>query len=489
MSSDIQFGDLEESQPQPALRPDQDAHFATAMVGEVGEHELLIFADLDVVRDMEAHALSNTRVELGGVMLGRQSIDDQGRPFVVVTDSLRAEHYEATKGSFKFTHETWSQISRQRAEFRPDLEMVGWYHTHPGWSVFLSGMDLFICNNFFNRPLDVALVIDPCEQDRGWFQWTANKTTRRTAGFVLTSGRFRQLELDQFARLYNKEPIMNMDPRYTGNPLAGAQPSVNFMDNRKSGFEIAILGMLMMQFLLFALLAWRMSLPTTVADNAADQKRIAELESKLDADASQQGQAMREQAYREMLRSIVGAQTGDPDLVDQYEQLKTDRLRMQANLEGQLALADQLKTERNRALNQLAEKSNHAEKLESQLVAARTKSQESQSRLEKLLADTIANGQNVEVATPGRFAIAWWWLAIGSIVVGLLGTALGYSLARREDRFEESNKQAAKGASAFEASENFENQDLAFQNKNKTPAATSDQEKVTLNIDGDDSDA
>jgi hypothetical protein len=161
---------------------------------------------------------------------------------------------------------------------------------------------------------------------------------------------------------------------------------------------------------------------------------------------------------------------------------------MQANLEGQLALADQLKTERNRALNQLAEKSNHAEKLESQLVAARTKSQESQSRLEKLLADAIADGQNEEVATP-RFAIAWWWLMIGSIVVGLLGTALGYSLAQREDRSQGSGQQDAPDASAFEASENFENQDLAFENKNKTPAASSDQEKVTLNIDGDDSDA
>ncbi len=149
MSSDIQFGDLEESEPQRALRPDQDGHFVVAQIGDVSDEELQIYVDLDVMRDMEAHARSNTRVELGGVMLGYQSVDDQGRPFVVITDCLRALHYEATKGSFKFTHDTWSQITRERDEFKPDLEMVGWYHTHPGWSVFLSGMDLFICNNFF----------------------------------------------------------------------------------------------------------------------------------------------------------------------------------------------------------------------------------------------------------------------------------------------------------------------------------------------------
>ena len=256
MSSDIQFGDLEHSEPEVGLRPDQDAHFATCEVDEIGPDDLTIYVDLDVLRDMEAHALSNTRVELGGVMLGKQLIDDEGRPFVVITDSLRAEHYEATKGSFKFTHETWSQITRQRDEFRPDLEMIGWYHTHPGWSVFLSGMDLFICNNFFNRPLDVALVIDPCEQDRGWFQWTDDKHTRRTNGFVLTTGRFRQQELEQFANLYSKDPIMNMDPRYSGQSFSGSQPSsVTLMDNRKPGFELAIIGMLMMQFLLFSLLA------------------------------------------------------------------------------------------------------------------------------------------------------------------------------------------------------------------------------------------
>ena len=148
MSSEIQFGDLEQSEPQRALRPDQDGHFVVAPVGNLGDDELPIFVDLDVMRDMEAHARSNTRSELGGVMLGRQCVDDAGQPFVFVTDALRAHHYEATKGSFKFTHDTWSQITQSRKTFRPELEMVGWYHTHPGWSVFLSGMDLFICNHF-----------------------------------------------------------------------------------------------------------------------------------------------------------------------------------------------------------------------------------------------------------------------------------------------------------------------------------------------------
>ena len=149
---------------------------------------------------MEDHALSNTAVELGGVLLGGCYEDEQGRPFVVITDSLRAQHYESTKGSFKFTHDTWAAITRERDAFPAELAMVGWYHTHPDWGVFLSGMDMFICDNFFNKKLDVAYVIDPCRGDRGMFQWTgdARHRVRRTGGFFVTASRFRAAELEYY---------------------------------------------------------------------------------------------------------------------------------------------------------------------------------------------------------------------------------------------------------------------------------------------------
>jgi hypothetical protein len=38
---------------------------------------------------------------------------------------------------------------------------VGWYHTHPGFGVEFSEMDLFIQRNFFSGPTQIALVTDP----------------------------------------------------------------------------------------------------------------------------------------------------------------------------------------------------------------------------------------------------------------------------------------------------------------------------------------
>ena len=125
--------------------------------------------DVDVMRDVEAHALSDLDAELGGVLLGGQYEDDQGQPFVVISDSLRAEHYENSKGSFKFTHETWSDITRKRDEFPADLEMVGWYHTHPSMGVFLSHYDTWLHSNFFPEPWQVALVVEPVSATGGFF--------------------------------------------------------------------------------------------------------------------------------------------------------------------------------------------------------------------------------------------------------------------------------------------------------------------------------
>ncbi len=429
MSSDIQFGDLKQTEPQPALRPDQDAHFATCPVGKVGANELLIYADLDVMRDMEAHAVSNTKVELGGVMLGQQRIDDQGRPFVVITDCLRAEHYEATKGSFKFTHETWSQITRQRSEFHPDLEMVGWYHTHPGWSVFLSGMDLFICNNFFNRPLDVALVIDPCEQDRGWFQWAGNQTTRRTNGFVLTTGRFRQRELEQYARIYNKEPIMNMDPRYSGNPTMGSQPSVTLMDKRKPITEFAVLGILVIQLFLVVVLAWKSLVPATTT-SAEDQQKITRLEQKLEFMTASQNYAAREKVYDEVLAALIASQTGETNWVEELSTAKMQTQQMQSNLEGQLALAEKLQFEKEQALSALQLKTNDSLKIESQLVETRKDLQTANQQIQTLKSslDTTAENKVVPKAT---LPDSWWLAGIGAFAMTLVGSGIGYLLALR----------------------------------------------------------
>jgi proteasome lid subunit RPN8/RPN11 len=286
MSDEIQFGELEEAVPDRKLRPDQNKQFSVVAIGEPSAHDLPIFVDLDVALDMERHALSDTSVELGGVMLGGQYEDDEGRPFVLVSDALRAEHYESTKGSFTFTHETWEAITRQRDEFPDELQMVGWYHTHPDWGVFLSGMDMFMCDNFFNRPLDIALVINPCRDDRGMFQWvltTDGQQIRQTDGFLIFSSRLRELELIQFCQ-HLQGDNMSHDPRYGSSGTMSSAPVVHIHDQRSHSAMGAIAGVLMLQFMLLMLIAWRVFAPGAVEEDdvtklTAAIEKLEELES------------------------------------------------------------------------------------------------------------------------------------------------------------------------------------------------------------------
>ena len=328
---DIQFGEVEELPPQRRRRPDRDRHFAVVDYDAAPEGDLPIFVDADVLADMETHARTDTSVELGGVMLGGQYVDEDGNPFVVVSDSLRAEHYESSRGHFKFTHDTWTRISRQRDEFSDDLQMVGWYHTHPDWGVFLSGMDRFICDNFFNRPLDVALVIDPVRNDRGWFYWKrdGNQQLSRTGGFRVTASRFRRRELAAYVTQLEGKTAMKPDSMFGGAPQGAPGVSTQVIHTirpQMGWMGIAILAILVVQACLTLLVALRLdgsggtkdSQPQTGQAASAErqeepQRPLAVLEERLQREFEFQRRKERLDAERTVFDQLLGKVKVGPD--------------------------------------------------------------------------------------------------------------------------------------------------------------------------------
>ena len=128
-------------------------------------------------RDIRRHAESDTSVELCGVLAGKLLKDDTG-PFLLVQEAISGANTRRTGSQVTFTHETWDQIHSRMADDFPDLAIVGWYHTHPGFGIFLSDMDQFIQDNFFNLPHQVAFVYDPKSDERGLFIWRGGKSSR-----------------------------------------------------------------------------------------------------------------------------------------------------------------------------------------------------------------------------------------------------------------------------------------------------------------------
>jgi proteasome lid subunit RPN8/RPN11 len=177
--SDAELGELEElsiAVPAEKLIPTLDSSRSVQSMGSVGGDDLQIFLREETLREIVLYAKSDLGHELGGVLPG-SFYQYRGKLWIEIDGYIRAERYVNTSASFKFTHDTWSAITREKETRFADKPLVGWQHTHPGYGVFLSGMDLFIQNNFFNLPYQVALVVDPRADTLGFFQWKRGKVS------------------------------------------------------------------------------------------------------------------------------------------------------------------------------------------------------------------------------------------------------------------------------------------------------------------------
>jgi proteasome lid subunit RPN8/RPN11 len=131
-------------------------------------------------RDAQAHSLTSLDREVAGVLVGpRPEKQPDGRYVVHITDTVIAKHTRMHGASVTYTPESWRYIHDKLAERYPNEEavIVGWYHTHPGFGIFLSGMDLFIHQNFFTQIWHVAYVLDPLARRSGFFSWNRQKTS------------------------------------------------------------------------------------------------------------------------------------------------------------------------------------------------------------------------------------------------------------------------------------------------------------------------
>ena len=135
--------------------------------------EIFVQVELSTARYIHNYCYSDTSQELAGVLLGKYSEKD-GQYFVFIEAAVEARYTEAKRGSVTFTHKSWDYINKIREDKYPQHKVVGWFHTHPGFGIFLSGYDKFIHQNFFNLPFQVAYVVDPLAGKHGFFGWRNN---------------------------------------------------------------------------------------------------------------------------------------------------------------------------------------------------------------------------------------------------------------------------------------------------------------------------
>jgi proteasome lid subunit RPN8/RPN11 len=122
--------------------------------------------DNEVTRRIRQHARSHMTMEVCGVLIG-----DKRNGVVEVRASIEASNAAQAGTHVTFTQDAWETIYRVKDESYPDQRIIGWYHSHPGFGVFLSEHDMFIQRNFFSSPDQVAWVYDPHTDEEGCFGW------------------------------------------------------------------------------------------------------------------------------------------------------------------------------------------------------------------------------------------------------------------------------------------------------------------------------
>lgn len=152
-------------------------------LGEIETDDVKVYIKQDVYKALEELAASDTTKELGSIIIGDYA-NELGKTNVIISEFVEAKYTDASASTLTFTHKTWDYVHSEHERLYPDKKIIGWQHTHPNYGIFLSNYDMFIQENFFNLPFQIAYVIDPIQNIRGFFQWKNGKVEKLKGYYI-----------------------------------------------------------------------------------------------------------------------------------------------------------------------------------------------------------------------------------------------------------------------------------------------------------------
>ncbi|MCB0836338.1 MAG: hypothetical protein KDE26_03525 [Bacteroidetes bacterium] len=97
--------------------------------------------------------------EIGGFLLGNYTPVGSKQFDVVINKFVPITPEDNDTYRIEFGTRAWLELDQIKEEF-PNLEVIGWFHTHPGHGLFLSRPDLNIHEGFFQKNYQVAMEMD-----------------------------------------------------------------------------------------------------------------------------------------------------------------------------------------------------------------------------------------------------------------------------------------------------------------------------------------
>lgn len=193
-------------------------------IGESNPDDVKVYIHKDVYESLEKYSRIDTDNERGTILIG-DYVEEHGKMHVVVSDYIEAKYTDASASTLTFTHKTWDYVQKIHDEKFSDKKIIGWQHTHPSYGIFLSNYDLFIQNNFFDMPFQIAYVIDPIQNIRGFFGWKKDETVKLD-GFYIYAEEGEKIEIktktSKSASKDKKREDRDAKPIYTSKVLIAA---------------------------------------------------------------------------------------------------------------------------------------------------------------------------------------------------------------------------------------------------------------------------
>jgi proteasome lid subunit RPN8/RPN11 len=171
-----------------------------------------VVMEAEVARKIRQHARTSMKAEVCGVLIG-----SMGNDRTVIEACIPGINAAQGGAHVTFTQDTWQHIYKIKDRQFPEEKIVGWYHSHPGFGVFLSEHDLFIHENFFSSPRQVAWVYDPHTDEEGCFGWVGGKTEK------LSGMRFGYSQDVQIDSAHVDESAEDGTPDFTGQVRVGPE--------------------------------------------------------------------------------------------------------------------------------------------------------------------------------------------------------------------------------------------------------------------------
>ena len=161
-------------------------YLADSQVGKVGLHKDCYHAIRIWVEASLKDRNKGEVPEVGGFILGQYTQDPQTSMYSISLDQFVPSQQVAYSSNTYIDFGMQAMLELEAAQGRfPHLKLVGWFHTHPGHTPYLSVTDLKTHHGFFRKPYQVAIVLDCLTQgfDTGIFSWRTDGHVNNYASF------------------------------------------------------------------------------------------------------------------------------------------------------------------------------------------------------------------------------------------------------------------------------------------------------------------